>query len=157
MSCIEEYACWSTSLGMILMFNIWHCSERYRKTTNRRAGVNLIRHTCLHNAHKLAMYTRQWWECYITLFDMDGRKFNYVEYREGMIGKVLDLIWFVGGFFKRYTLLCNAWHNPLNPFYHCPSGRFSVRCNEAFFFPHCFMMKSKSKHTYKRHIFMAWF
>ena len=28
------------------------------ETTNRRAGVNLIRHICLHNAHKLELYTR---------------------------------------------------------------------------------------------------
>ena len=44
-------------------------------------------------------------------------------------------IWFGGWFFKTYILLCNAWHNPLNPLYHCPqlSERFSVRCNEAVF------------------------
>ena len=44
-------------------------------------------------------------------------------------------IWFGGWFFKTYILLCNAWHNPLNPLYHCPqlSERFSLRCNEAVF------------------------
>ena len=68
------------------------------------------------------------------LFDVDGRKFNVIKYREGVIEKRLHLR---GEFFKRYILLCNAWHNRLSPLYHCPqlSARFSdvMRCNEAVF------------------------
>ena len=60
---------------------------------NKRAGVKLMRQICLHNAHKLDIYTRQTLECYITLFDADERKLNYIKCREGIIGKVLHLIW----------------------------------------------------------------
>ena len=66
-----------------------------------------------------------------------------------------DYIWFRGGFFKRYILLCNAWRNSLNPLYNCPqlSARFSDVMK--LFFPHCLIMKSTSKHTYRRHIFFG--